>query len=199
MFGATLPRAEDLAALLADTGVQHGHLGPREVPRLWERHLLNSALLCDLVPAEARVVDVGSGAGLPGLVMAIRRPDLDMVLLEPMLKRVEFLRTAVLELSLSNVTVLRGRAEDRAVHDTLGGVPWVVARAVAPLGRLVGWSLPLLVPGGRLLAMKGASATAEVAEHTPAIRRSGGVDVSVRELTAAGLPSTWVVVIRRGK
>ncbi len=174
IFADRLPLAEQYAQLLAGDGVAHGLLGPREVPRLWERHLLNCALVGDLLPRGAAVVDVGSGAGLPGLALAVRRPDLRVALVEPMLRRTRFLETAVRELGLGDtVRVVRGRAEEPGVRSAAGDVSWVVARAVAPLARLAQWCVPLLVPGGRLLAMKGRSAAEEVAAYrmaTPAGR-----------------------------
>jgi 16S rRNA (guanine527-N7)-methyltransferase len=186
------------AQLLADAGVQRGLIGPREVERLWSRHLLNCAVLADELPKGADVVDVGSGAGLPGLVLAVRRPDLRVTLLEPMQRRVAFLEEAVTRLALDEtVTVVRGRAEDGAVRRLLGRRPWVVARAVAPLDRLAGWCLPLLTEEGRLLAMKGARAAEEVAQSEVAISRAGGRVVETRVLAAEGAPDpTWVVEVR---
>lgn len=177
-FNGRVGLGEQFAALLADTGVSHGLIGPREVPRLWERHLLNCAVIQDSFPPEARVVDVGSGAGLPGLVLAIVRPDLDIHLVEPMLRRTQWLDVAVTELGLPNVTVHRGRAED------LGGsvsAPWVTARAVARLDKLVRWCLPLLEPDGTLIAMKGRSAARELEEDRRALERLGLVRAVVTE------------------
>ncbi|MEO6791407.1 MAG: 16S rRNA (guanine(527)-N(7))-methyltransferase RsmG [Ornithinibacter sp.] len=170
MFGERLGLAERFAALLADTGVSHGLIGPREVPRIWDRHLLNCAVIADSFPHEARVVDVGSGAGLPGLVLALARPDLDIHLVEPMLRRTEWLSAAVSDLELTHVTVHRGRAEDLS-----GSVsaPWVTARAVARLDKLARWCVPLLEPGGTLIAMKGRSAAAELEEDRRALERLG--------------------------
>ncbi len=148
-----LQRLAVLGELLATHGVERGLLGPREVPRLWERHLLNCAVLEPLIPADAAgLCDVGSGAGLPGLVLAALRPDLAVTVLEPLLRRTTFLTEAVDALGLTRVEVLRGRAEDWAGRRTW---PVVTARAVAPLDRLAGWCLPLLTPGGLLLALKG--------------------------------------------
>lgn len=152
------------AALLGTVGVERGLIGPREIPRLWDRHLLNCAVVADpgadLVPEGAHVVDVGSGAGLPGLVWALTRPDLTVTLVEPLLRRATFLTEAVADLGLTDrVTVQRARAEEAA--GTLAA-PVVTARAVAPLARLVGWALPLVAPGGTLLALKGRSAEEEL-------------------------------------
>lgn len=161
MFGDTLPVAIRYAELLADDGVRRGLIGPREVHRLWERHLINCAVVEELIPAGAEVMDVGSGAGLPGLVLGLLRPDIQVTLLEPLLRRTVFLEEAVESLGLSNVTVRRARAEE--VHGELYA-DFVTARAVAPLTRLAGWSLPLLRKGGSLLALKGEQAEAELAE-----------------------------------
>jgi 16S rRNA (guanine527-N7)-methyltransferase len=153
-----LPALHRYHGLLAEGGVTRGLIGPREVPRLWDRHLLNCGLLAPEVPEGARVVDLGSGAGLPGLVLALARPDLSMTLVEPMLRRTTFLTEACEALGLDDVTVLRGRAED-LVGETFDVV---TARALAPLPKLLTWGLPLVAPGGVLLAMKGSSAADEV-------------------------------------
>ena len=159
VFGERLAVAEAYAQLLATTGLVRGLIGPREVPRLWERHLLNCAVLADVLPTGCRVADIGSGAGLPGLVLAIRRPDLSVTLVEPLLRRATFLREAVEELALTNVDLRRARAEELHGRERFSAV---TARAVAPLPRLLDWSMPLVEPSGWLLAMKGSSAAAEV-------------------------------------
>lgn len=186
------------ADLLADVGVTRGLIGPREVPRLWERHLLNCAVVADptagVVPARASVADVGTGAGLPGLVWAIVRPDLRVLLIEPLLRRSTFLSEAVDDLGLGDrVKVWRGRAENAA-----GALPpqdVVTARAVAPLDRLVGWTVPLLRPGGRLVALKGSSAAEELTEHGAAVAAADLIDTRVVAL-GAGLvdPPTTVIL-----
>lgn len=199
VFGDRVDLAQVYASRLASDGVAQGHIGPREVPRLWDRHLVNSAVLTDLVPVGARVVDVGSGAGLPGVPMAIRRPDLKVTLLEPRLRRTRFLGEVVSELSLTeSVRVVRGRAEEPAVLVELGGSDWMVARAVAPLDRLVKWCLPLLAPGGRLLALKGSTASSEVEEHRATIQRLGAGAVEVLSLTAGLAEPTWAISVQRG-
>ena len=178
VFGERLGLAEAFTGLLADTGVTHGLIGPREVPRLWGRHVLNCAVVEDAFPSGSRVVDVGSGAGLPGLALAIARPDLDVHLVEPMLRRTSWLETVVGELGLASVTIHRGRAEE------LSGVvsaPFVTARAVARLERLARWCVPLLEPGGTLVAMKGRSAADELAEDRPALDRLGLIEGVVTE------------------
>lgn len=156
---ARLPLIERYAGLLASEGVLRGLIGPREVPRLWDRHLLNCGLLATLVPEGSRVADLGSGAGLPGLVLALARPDLQITLVEPMARRVAFLTEACEQLELGSVTVLRARAEEvpeRHAFDV------VTSRALTALPQLLTWSLPLVAPGGEVLAIKGSSAQAEI-------------------------------------
>lgn len=177
-FGDRLPAAEAFVAVLADTGVSHGLIGPREVPRLWERHVLNCAVIEDAFPIEARVIDVGSGAGLPGLALAIARPDLELHLIEPMQRRTDWLSTAVEQIGLANVTVHRGRAEE--FHGTLRA-PYVTARAVAPLDRLARWCFPLLEKDGSLIAMKGSSVADELATHERALRKLGMTSSAITE------------------
>ena len=160
MFASRLPLAERYAAWLADAGVVRGLIGPREVPRLWERHLLNCAVVADAVPQGATVADLGSGAGLPGLVLAVRRPDLQVTLVEPLLRRTTFLEEVVADLGLDGVEVVRGRAEELHGSRTFDVV---TSRAVAPLEKLLAWSLPLCSADGFVLAMKGSSAAEEVA------------------------------------
>jgi len=198
VFGQRLELARRYAGFLASAGIERGLLGPREVPKLWERHLLNCAALTELLPQHARLVDVGSGAGLPGLVVAIRRPDVRVDLVESLQRRVDFLNEATTLLGLeSQVRVVHGRAEDRAVVDTVATALWVTARAVAPLDRLVKWCLPLLAPDGVLLAMKGVSASDELEAHRDAVHRLGGVNARVVSLEQElGEPVQVVVVVR---
>ena len=192
VFGAALPVVETYAALLAGPGVERGLLGPREAPRLWERHLLNSAGPAELLEQGSTVADVGSGAGLPGLVLAAMRPDLSVVLVEPLLRRTTFLAEAVGRLGLTNVDVRRGRAEELAADLEVDAV---VARAVAPLERLAGWSLPLLRPGGRLVALKGSTAEQELATAGAALRRLGATESRVVEVGSAELLTAGRVVL----
>lgn len=190
---AQLPLLEAYAALLASQGVLRGLIGPREVPRLWERHLLNCALLAPLVPQSATVVDLGSGAGLPGLVLAIARPDLEVCLVEPMARRVAFLEEVREELDLA-IEIVRGRAEECTGRT----FDVVTARALAPLPRLLGWGMPLVAREGQLLAMKGSSAAEEVQEAAPELARwRARADV----VTAAvpGLSGTTVVRVVRDR
>lgn len=198
LFGERLPLAQRYADLLASTAVERGLIGPREVPRLWERHLLNCVVLGELLENGARLVDVGSGAGLPGIPLAIARPDLTVTLMEPLLRRAAFLSETIESLDLA-VTVLRGRAEDRQSVQAAGQADVVVARAVAPLGKLMRWCLPLAQSGGRVLAIKGHTAAEEAARDGDDIARCGGRDVRVRECGVALLdqPTTVVEVWRR--
>ncbi|MEQ4300572.1 16S rRNA (guanine(527)-N(7))-methyltransferase RsmG [Plantactinospora sp. B6F1] len=241
LFGDRLPLAVAYAELLAGPGVLRGLIGPRETPRIWDRHLLNCAAVVELLPVDASVVDVGSGAGLPGIVLAIARRDLAVTLVEPLARRAVFLAEVVAALDLADtVTVVRARAEELAASRREGtgarrrrggranrpsvveadgplsveaGGPLdlanlpaglrvpadvVTARAVAPLDRLAGWCLPLAVPGGRLLALKGASAAEEVAEHADAVRRLGGAPPIVRQAGRGVVdpPTTVVEVVR---
>ena len=199
IFGDRLNLAERYAQLLASAGVEWGLLGPREVDRIWDRHLLNCAVVAELVGPGERVVDIGSGAGLPGLPMAIAKPGLRVVLVESLLRRVEFLRMVIDELGL-DVEVLRGRAEDDDLQEAAGGADAVTSRAVASLDKLARWSLPLLRQGGRLLAIKGERAPDELREYRRVLGKLGAADASVVECGRSLLtPPTTVVVARREK
>ncbi|WP_346387145.1 16S rRNA (guanine(527)-N(7))-methyltransferase RsmG [Nocardioides sp.] len=186
-----LALAERYADLLATEGVLRGLIGPREAPRLWDRHLLNCAVLGELIPVGASVCDVGSGAGLPGLVLSIARPDLRMTLVEPLLRRTAFLDEVVVELELDGVEVVRGRAE--ALHGQRT-FDVVTSRAVAPLERLLGWSMPLVGPDGALIAMKGASVAGEIEAAELELRRWGCAVPEIRVLGEGFLDSTTVAV-----
>ena len=170
-FGDSLAKAQRYVELLATDGVTRGLIGPRETARLWDRHLLNCALVAELVPDQGELVDIGSGAGLPGVVLAMLRPRLHVVLLEPLLRRSVFLEECVSALDLPNATVLRARAEEKAASRISADV--ATARAVAPLDRLVGWAAGLLRPGGQLLAIKGQSAAAELEAAGPVLSALG--------------------------
>ena len=199
IFGSRLYLAERYAELLAGAGVERGLLGPREVDRIWDRHILNSVAMAELIEAGERIIDIGSGAGLPGIPLAIARPDLDAVLLEPLLRRSEFLNEVVNDLGLG-VEVVRGRAEEPWVVDRFGQRDAAVSRAVAPLGKLTKWSMPLLRPGGRMLAIKGERAPDEVQQYRRVMEASGAVDVRVVTCGANYLrPPATVVLARRGK
>jgi 16S rRNA (guanine527-N7)-methyltransferase len=200
MFGDRYPLAQRYVELLAGPGVCKGLIGPAEADRLWERHILNSAVLGELLPEGCRVLDVGSGAGLPGIPLALARPDLVLFLLDTKARRVEWLQEVVTELGLA-ISVHRGRAEDPRVRDQLGGKDVVTARAVAPLGRLASWTLPLVQSGGRLLAIKGATAVAEAVRDALAVHAAGGGPVEVVQCGATIVrpPTTVVVVPRRAQ
>ncbi|MFI5964661.1 16S rRNA (guanine(527)-N(7))-methyltransferase RsmG [Streptomyces asoensis] len=177
VFGDRFDDAVRYAELLAEAGVQRGLIGPREVPRLWERHLLNCAVLSEVVPEGVTVCDVGSGAGLPGIPLALVREDLKITLLEPLLRRTNFLTEVVELLGLDHVTVARGRAEE-----VMGKVPpvhVVTARAVAPLDRLATWGIPLLRPYGEMLALKGDTAEEELKSASTALSKLGAVGTSI--------------------
>lgn len=199
VFGQRRDIAERYAILLASAGVERGLLGPREVGRLWDRHLLNSAAVGELLDQGARIVDIGSGAGLPGIPLAIARPDLDVVLVEPMLRRSEFLKEVVTQLGLP-IEVIRGRAEEANIRARIGERDAAVSRAVAALDKLTKWSMPLLRPEGRMLAIKGERARDEIEEHRRVMAASGAVDVRVVVCGANYLrPPATVVSARRGR
>jgi 16S rRNA (guanine527-N7)-methyltransferase len=163
-----LPLLHRYAELLAGEGVVRGLIGPREVPRLWDRHLVNCGLLAPLVPPDATLADVGSGAGLPGVVVAIARPDVRVTLVEPMARRVAFLEEVRDRLSLESLEVVRERAEQWTDPPRF---EVVTARAVAALPVLLGWTLPLTADGGMVLAMKGSAAAEEVAAARVELQR----------------------------
>jgi 16S rRNA (guanine527-N7)-methyltransferase len=197
VFGERVAMAIRYASILAGAGVERGLIGPREGPRLWERHLLNCAVLGELLPPGDRVLDVGSGAGLPGIVLAVSRPDLEVTLLEPLARRATFLQEVVDDLGLATVTVIRGRAEEQRGRLRF---PTVTARAVAPIDRLAGWCLPLVELGGRLLAMKGESAAEELSRHRGVLAKLGVQDSAVRQCgTGVVDPPTTVVVLERDR
>jgi len=199
IFGDRLNLAERYAQLLATVGVEWGLLGPREVGRIWDRHLLNCAAVAELVEPGERIVDIGSGAGLPGLPMAIAKPGLRVVLVESLLRRTEFLRMVIDELGL-DAEVVRGRAEDSEVRTRVCGADAVTSRAVASLDKLARWSLPLVRQGGRLLAIKGERASEELREHRRVLVTLGAADARVVECGVSLLsPPTTVVLARRAK
>jgi 16S rRNA (guanine527-N7)-methyltransferase len=185
--------AERYAELLATEGVVRGLIGPREGPRLWDRHLLNCAVLGELVPWGSSVCDIGSGAGLPGMVLAIARPDLTVTLVEPLLRRTTFLDEVVADLDLSGVEVHRGRAD--SLHGTRT-FDVVTSRAVAPLDRLLAWSMPLVAPTGALVAMKGSSAVDEITAAHQMLRRLGCATPEIHSVgaTVTDSPSTAIRV-----
>ncbi|KUH85630.1 MULTISPECIES: 16S rRNA (guanine(527)-N(7))-methyltransferase RsmG [unclassified Mycobacterium] len=199
LFRDRLPRAQLYAEILAGAGVERGLIGPREVDRLWDRHILNSAAVSELIDAGSRVADIGSGAGLPGIPLALARPDVQVTLIEPLLRRSEFLREVVEELDVE-VTVVRGRAEEPAVRKQVGETDGVVSRAVASLDKLTRWSMPLLHIDGHMFAMKGERAEEEIRDHRRVMASLGAADVRVMRCGANYLdPPATVVVARREK
>ena len=197
IFGDRLAAAEQYADTLATVGIERGLIGPGETERLWDRHILNCAALAELISPGERVADIGSGAGLPGIPLALARPQLGITLIEPLLRRADFLRETAAALGL-DITVVRGRAEDRTVRNEVGLFDVVTSRAVAPLDRLAKWSVPLLNPAGRMLALKGERAEHEVAEHRRAMNSLGAGDVKVVKCGVNYLsPPVTVVVVRR--
>lgn len=201
VFGDHIDHAEEFVDFLIERGVVRGVIGPREIDRLWDRHVLNSAVLSERIPDAARVIDVGSGGGFPGIPLAIARPDVDVVLLEPMARRIDWLHEAVDRLELSNVTVVRGRAEEKAARKEVGTADVVTARAVAPLGKLARWCLPLVRRDGELLALKGESAGEEIERDAQQIRSAGGFDPVVVRCGEGVLerPTTVVRIQKRAR
>jgi 16S rRNA (guanine527-N7)-methyltransferase len=192
IFGEALDQARRYAELLATDGVTRGLIGPREAERLWERHLLNCAVISELLPEQGELVDIGSGAGLPGVVLAMLRPSIHVILLEPLLRRSVFLEECVAELGLTNATVVRARAEEKAVAHIQADI--ATARAVAPLDRLAGWAARLLRPGGELLAIKGQSAAEEIAAARPVLSRLGVRSTEVLQAGRGRVISATTVV-----
>lgn len=196
LFGAAAGRALRFAELLAGPGVTRGLVGPREVDRLWDRHLFNCAPVAGLIPRDSTLADLGSGAGLPGIVVALLRPDVSVTLIESQQRRAGFLRECVVELGLDNVAVWRGRAQE---VDPARRWPAVTARAVAPLRELLPLARPLLGARGSLYAIKGSRAREEIAAARQQIVECGIDSVHVHELGAPLLkPATTVVVLRVG-
>jgi 16S rRNA (guanine527-N7)-methyltransferase len=199
LFGDRLGLVRRYAEILAGDGVERGLIGPREADRLWDRHVLNSAALGELLDPEEQIADIGSGAGLPGIPLALARPDLRVTLIEPLLRRSDFLREVVDDLGVK-VTVVRGRAEEIAVRQQVGEMDAVVSRAVASLDKLTRWSAPLLRPGGRMLALKGERATGELDEHRRVMESLGAVDARVVTCGETYLdPPATVVIARRNE
>lgn len=191
-YGPSWKQISQFASLLRSEGEVRGLIGPREQDRLWSRHLLNCAGLGELVPGDATMVDVGSGGGFPGVVIALMRPDVSITLLEPMQRRVEWLEYVKAKCSIENVTVFRGRAEEcDRTYDI------VTARAVAALDKLLRWCAPLLAPNGEILAIKGQSVDKELPAGRNAARRLGLTMPEVLHVaTVATVPPTTVVRVR---
>lgn len=191
VFGDHVDRAERFVAILADTGVTHGLIGPREVPRLWERHVLNCAVIGEAMPTPgASVIDVGSGAGLPGIALAIARPDLSITLIEPMLRRTTWLTEAIATLGLESVEVCRGRAQE---FPGTRSSAYVTARAVAAMDKLADWCAPLVALGGELVVMKGENAEEELIAARPVMARLG-MDAGTVRIVGAALPQPTTLI-----
>ncbi len=190
VLGSALDQAEAFARILATRGVEQGLIGPHEVPRLWDRHLLNCAVVAELIDGRGvTLVDIGSGAGLPGLVLALVRPDLDVILLEPMERRCRFLSECVTELGLANASVRRDRAQETTLRADVA-----TARAVAPLDRLAELAIGVLRPGGMMLAIKGRTAADELRKARPVLRRIGARGAEVVRVGQGKVdPATTVV------
>lgn len=196
LFGDRLELAVAYWESLVSEGQKRGMIGPREVPKLWSRHILNCAVLQELIPHGATVVDIGSGAGLPGIPVAIARPDLNVILVESMLRRTTYLQEFA-ESTGIDVRVLRGRAEDRAVVDAVGSADVVTSRAVAALPALLGLSMPLLRHDGLMLALKGSTAAEEIEAAADAARKCGAADLMVRECGVGIVDEPTIVVQAR--
>lgn len=192
LFGLAWAPIEHFAQMLAEEGELRGLIGPRELPRLWSRHIVNSAAVEPFVGSAASVADVGTGAGFPGVVLAVMRPDLDIHLVEPMERRVRWLTDVLEELDLDNVTVQHARAEElhgRATFDV------VTARAVAAMGKLARWTSPLIRPSGRLVALKGQRATEELEAAKYVLRKARMDDVAVHEVRPVEAAEATTVVV----
>ncbi len=194
VFGDQLGLVERYAEILKTQGVERGLIGPREVDRLWERHLLNSALMLPRVPLGSSVADIGTGAGLPGLVWAITRPDLTVTLVEPLLRRASFLQEVVDALDIGRVRVLRARAEE--VDETFDVV---TARAVAALPKLSKWCMPLVASGGLFLPLKGQSAAGEVEEARSLLKRLGASAIDIVTYSSSTDPVQSVTLVEISK
>lgn len=196
VFGDNADRARRYHTWLAEQATVRGLIGPRETPKLWERHIINSAVVGEAIDEGLTVADIGSGAGLPGIPLALARPDLNVVLVEPLLRRTTFLNEVVGDLELANVTVIRGRAEDKNVKQEVGQIDVVTSRAVAPLGKLAGWSLPLVKSGGAMVALKGSTAQEEIDRDAKLISKAKGINPRVIEVGASVLDApTFAVII----
>ncbi|MFJ2621168.1 16S rRNA (guanine(527)-N(7))-methyltransferase RsmG [Glutamicibacter sp. NPDC087344] len=192
IFGDRLDLAKRYVDHLATSGIERGLLGPREVPRLWSRHVLNCAVIESVMEQDAEVADVGSGAGLPGLCLAIARPDLNLTLIEPLERRCIWLSEVIDDLGLTNVTVMRGRAEQMV---DVVNARYVTARAVSALTNLAGLTIPLLHGEGELIAIKGRSAAEEIDKASKAIRKLGGKKTEVLVI-GEGLLNEPTTVVR---
>jgi 16S rRNA (guanine527-N7)-methyltransferase len=194
VFGDRIDLAERYAEMLTTEGVERGLIGPRETERIWDRHVLNCAAVGEMIAVGTRVADIGSGAGLPGIPLAIARPDLDITLIEPMLRRTSFLEDVIARLALESVTVLRHRAEERVVLEQ-PAFDFATSRAVASLDKLTRWTMPLLKPCGTMVALKGDRAEAEVEEHGKLMTSLGVAEVKVMRCGVEYLDPPATVVV----
>lgn len=200
IFGERLDLAKRYVEHLATSGTERGLIGPREIPRLWSRHVLNCAVIESAIAMDSHVADVGSGAGLPGLCLAIARPDLELTLIEPLERRVIWLQEVVDDLGLDNVNIMRTRAE---LAVGLVDADVVTARAVSALSNLAGLTIPLLNGKGEVVAIKGRSAAEEIEKAKKVIRKLGGVETSVvvcgQELLEEPTTVVRIIVNKPGK
>ena len=192
MFGMAWSGLEYYAQMLAEEGQLRGLIGPRELPRLYSRHLVNSAAVVPFLPRHGSVADLGSGAGLPGVVVALSRPDLEVTLIEPMERRCAWLELVAEELDLDNVRVWRGRAEEMRERFDV-----VTARAVANLSKLIRMASPLIAPGGVLLALKGEQAQREIDDAKYVIKKAKLLPAVLHEVVTSDDDVTRVVEVRR--
>lgn len=205
VLGSALPQCSMFHVKLQKEGLLRGLVGPRDMGILWERHILNSAAVVPFVRKVAekskqkRVADVGSGGGFPGLVLAACLPDYDVTLIEPMERRVDWLRECIALMGLKNVTIFHGRSDEvieKIKSHEIPAFDVVTCRAVAPMTKLAGWTIPLLRAHGSLVALKGKSAKVEVEKAEKMIRKAGGANPRILEASvASGLQPTTVVLI----
>ncbi|MHA7134498.1 16S rRNA (guanine(527)-N(7))-methyltransferase RsmG [Oerskovia turbata] len=194
-FGAAYPLVAQFASMLHDQGELRGLIGPREVSRIWERHILNSAAVVQFLPEQGTIADIGSGAGLPGIVIAAMRPEAHVLLIEPMERRCAWLSEVISELELSNVDVKRGRAEE--YHGAFQ-CDAVTSRAVAALEKLARMSLPLVERGGEMVVLKGRNVSQEIEPARKVLRKYKTEEPEILEaMSVAGVEATTVLRVRR--
>lgn len=191
LFGERADLAQIYHDALLHEGIEWGLIGPKEGPRLWERHIANSLPVVSLIPEGASILDIGSGAGLPGIPIALARPDCQVTLLEPLARRTAFLELAASRLDLTNLSIVRSKAQSHK-----GSYAIVTARAVAPLERLLEWSWHLVAPGGSLLAIKGSNAQEELDQATPALERVRPSSYSCHYIEFEGITGTVIEVAK---
>ncbi|MDP5107330.1 MAG: 16S rRNA (guanine(527)-N(7))-methyltransferase RsmG [Candidatus Nanopelagicales bacterium] len=192
VLGLAFPQLAQYAQILGQEAVLQGLLGPREIDRIWDRHILNCAALNELIPQVKSIIDIGSGAGLPGIVLAIMNPSTHVILVEPMQRRTDFLNDVKKQLNLENVEIIRGRAENQKIQAQV-----VTSRAVAPLNKLLAWSLPLVEKGGKVLAIKGEKAQSELEEAQKELNLLKNTTASIKTCGLALDLSVTVVEISK--